>query len=161
LVVITQLELKRLLHYDAVTGLFTWLVRSSTRTHVGDIAGTQVNGYVRIRIGGVLYQASRLAWLWMTSSWPVDEIDHRNTIKDDNRWGNLREGSHSFNMQNMRKARSNSCTGFLGVSLHYKRFKARLWFEGKQHYLGTHATPELAHAAYVVAKRQLHLGGTL
>ncbi|WP_443082772.1 HNH endonuclease [Variovorax sp. PAMC 28711] len=26
----------------------------------------------------------------MTGSWPVSTIDHRNGIKDDNRWDNLR-----------------------------------------------------------------------
>ncbi|CCV12890.1 Pathogenesis-related transcriptional factor and ERF protein (fragment) [Mesorhizobium sp. STM 4661] len=54
---ITHAELLERLHYDPLTGLFTWLV-SSRPGWVGKIAGSQHSqGYWHIRIRGHLYLA--------------------------------------------------------------------------------------------------------
>jgi len=158
---LTHEKLKELLHYDSTTGLFTWRVPTTGRTKIGDVAGTHVNGYVRISISGILYVAHRLAWLYITGRWPADQIDHRNTIRDDNRFENLREANNIFNAQNVRKSHSNSRTGFLGVVPHGKRFEARIRVNGKKTYIGIFKTPEQANSAYIAAKRELHPGCTL
>ena len=66
-------------------------------------------------------------------------------------------------MENQRRARGNSRTGLLGVTadLRSGRFAANIKAAGRRHYIGSFATPEEAHAAYVAAKRQLHEFGTL
>jgi len=159
---ITQIELKKILHYDPEEGVFTWLVRTTNSIHVGDIAGTlQHAGYVRIKIFGVLYGAHQLAWLYMVGMWPVDEIDHHDTIRNNNRWKNLRPATHAINMQNQRKAHCDNKTGFQGVSPNGKGFQAGIHANEKKHYLGTYSTPQEAHAVYLDAKRKMHPGCTL
>jgi hypothetical protein len=69
------------------------------------------------------YCAHRMAWLLMTGSWPADEIDHINHVKDDNRWGNLREATHQQNMKNQKMSRLN-VSGYTGVSWHRGK---KLW----------------------------------
>lgn len=158
---LTVQELKRLLHYEPATGIFTWLVRAARRIHLGDRAGTPSGfGYVQITIDGIHYYAHRLAWVYMTGVWPI-ETDHRNGERDDNRWKNLREVTHAINQQNQRKARSNNQVGFLGVSPREKQFRAQITIDGKNLSLGVHVTPEQAHVAYIVAKRLLHPGCTI
>jgi hypothetical protein len=73
---LTVTRLREVLHYDPITGIFTWLV--SLSNHVGKVAGSlDGTGRVRIRVDGREYGAHRLAWLYMTGNWPVNEIDHR------------------------------------------------------------------------------------
>lgn len=97
---ITQSELKTLLHYCPETGLFTWLV-SAGGARISSTAGTLCNdGYVQIQIAGIQYRAHRLAFLYMEGEFPPVIVDHMNRITDDNRWDNLRHSTHAENQQN-------------------------------------------------------------
>lgn len=93
---------RHLLHYDPLTGVWSWmnpLPRSKMKR--GDVAGRIMsNGRRQIRVAGCFFYSSRLAWLYMTGKWPEDQIDHKNRIKDDDRWENLREASQSQNSFN-------------------------------------------------------------
>lgn len=102
-------------------------------------------------------------WLIVHGTLPEDEIDHVNGIKDDNRMENLRTVDHQTNMQNLRKALSTNKLGLLGVQARCdgKKWCARIIANGAQHHLGSFDTPELAHEAYLAAKRRLHDGCTL
>lgn len=158
----TLARLKEVLEYDQDTGVFIWRVRTSNRIKVGSVAGNLSHGYIEISVDGVSFRAHVLAWLWMTGHFPPVEIDHRNTIKSDNRWENLREATHAFNAQNMRSAHKDNKAGLLGVEeTKYGRFEARISVDGRRLYLGAFETADLAHAEYVKAKRELHPGGTL
>ena len=97
---LTQKELKELLHYNPDTGVFTWLV-SRGRNKAGNVAGhvSKTSGYVEIRLCKKLFKAHRLAWLYMTGEWP-EITDHINLVKDDNRWVNLREATPRQNLYN-------------------------------------------------------------
>ena len=97
---ITQEELKEILHYNPITGIFTSLVtRSNVR--MGDILGGRLSiGYLRIRINYVYYYLHRLAFLYMEGYMPI-EVDHKNRIRDDNHWDNLCDGTHLHNMHNL------------------------------------------------------------
>ena len=155
-----QFELRALLHYDEVTGIFTRLVPRGNRTD-GAVAGSaHHSGYLSIYVLGRSYQAHRLAWFWMTGRWP-SEVDHRNGIKSDNKWANLREVDRSANNQNKRRAQRNNRTGLLGVGKDRGGYRARIWLGGKNKHLGTFASADAAHSAYLRAKRQLHIGNTL
>lgn len=100
---ITQEELKRLLHYDPFTGHFTWLVSKSNRRPVGSRAGSVEhrhtrNPFVFIRINGRRYRAHILAYLYMTGRWPVPEAraphDDGNSVN--NAWSNIKDFYESF-----------------------------------------------------------------
>ncbi len=173
---LTADRLRELLRYDPETGVFTWLDRPESdfatrhgwRIYQGQFAGTvagtpDLKGYVLIRVLGTYYKAHRLAWLYMTGAWPEQHIDHKNGVKNDNRFANLRDVGRATNMENQRRASSRNSTGLLGVSPHRKtgKFCAFIKANGANRYLGLYPTPELAHAAYVEAKRQLHEGCTL
>lgn len=161
---ITQELLRELLHYDPVTGAFVW-VKARRNARPGDDAGhCEPRGYRYISLLNHPFAAHRLAFLYMTGYWPSGIVDHCNGVKSDNRWRNLRDTTGTVNAQNVRAATKRNQLGLLGVippQGSRRRFKASIQKEGRQHHLGYHDTPELAHAAYVAAKRQLHEGGTL
>jgi hypothetical protein len=81
--------------------------------------------------------------------------------KLNNAIANLRDVSPKVNKQNSRKAMIDSISGCLGVSQSKKRWKASIRVDGRSLYLGSFDTAELAHAAYVCAKRRLHEGCTI
>lgn len=83
-------------------------------------------------------------------------VDHVNGDGLDNRRSNLRPATHGQNMANKRRYRNNT-SGFKGVTWHgqRERWQARLWSDGKQHYLGLHDTAEAAARAYDEAASSL------
>ena len=109
---ISQHYLRSLLHYNAVTGVFTWVV-DHARNKAGDVAKSLSNGYIRIAINGVGYSAHRLAFIYMLDYEP-DIVDHVNRIRHDNSWMNLRESNVSSNTLNSSYSRSS--TGIRGIS---------------------------------------------
>ena len=156
---LTQERLKELLHYDPETGIFKWLVRVP-RSHivVGDVAGSIcARGYHSIMIYGKQYRSSRLAWLYMTGTFPVNSIDHRNRCKTDDRFANLREATSSANAQNANISARNK-TGFSGVSWNKNcnKWQAYIMSAGKHRYLGVFNDISVAGAAYADAKKRLH-----
>ena len=156
---LTQKKLKELLHYDAETGVFTWKVfRGGGAAKVGDAAGWETDlGYKKICLFRKHYAAHRLAWLYMTGKWPTDEIDHKNGIRDDNRFCNLRESDRATNMQNQCRAQaSNKSSGVLGAYKWGNKYIAKINARNKVYYLGLFDTAELANDAYMQAKRRLH-----
>jgi hypothetical protein len=101
-----QSDLRRILAYDPDTGDFRWRLRSDrdhswNMRHVGGLAGSTLPiGYRYVNIRKKLLLAHRLAWLWMTGQWPVDQIDHINGDRVDNRWCNLRLATQKQNSAN-------------------------------------------------------------
>lgn len=159
---ITQERLKELLHYDSGTGVFTWRVRRGGGATAGAKAGaTDTYGYAQITVDRHLYLAHQIAWLYMTGFWPRFEIDHRNRVRNDNAWSNLRPADRLLNTQNRTKPNTKNSTGLLGVSRYRtSEFSARITVNGKQRFLGVYSSAEQAHAVYLAAKRELHPGST-
>ena len=156
-------RLAEFLSYDCDTGIFTWKKRPP-RSRIKPKVGTvHRNGYICIRILGKRYYAHRLAWLLHHGTWPDQEVDHMNGVRTDNRICNLRLLPSGLNVQNMRRPSKRSTTGLLGVSVCKKNgtFRAHIGVNGKTLALGYYKTPELAHEAYVLAKRELHSPCTL
>jgi len=171
---LTQERVREILHYDYVTGVFTRIGVTGTRTDmVGRVAGHQAarNGYIKIQLDGKLYSAHRVVWLYHYGFWPNSILDHINGVTWDNRLVNLREVSDAGSAQNVHAASKNSKTGFLGVRAVFSkakvrakvetRFSAQIGLNRKCIYLGVFKTPEEAHEAYVKAKRKLHPTCTL
>jgi HNH endonuclease len=148
-------ELKKLINYNPETGKFIWLV-NNRRAKIGNLAGSyNAGGYLVIKLYSKHYQASNIAWFYMTGEWPENEIDHKNNITDDNRFINLRKATHNQNCKN-RKLNINNTTGFKGVSKRNKRFRSKICVNGVQINLGTFDTLDEAHSAYVKAANLHH-----
>lgn len=151
-------------NYDAATGIFT---RARPARHLPSgsvVTGTPSHGYIRIWIDGKQIAAHRLAWLHMTGIWPSGDIDHIDGDRANNAWENLRQVDRSTNLENIHGAKShNRSTGLLGAyhSPTPGRFVSRIQVKGKSKSLGSFGSAEEAHAAYLVAKRELHSGNTL
>jgi len=116
-----------------------------------------------IGIDGRMYLAHRLAWFYVHGVWPKHQIDHINGYALDNRISNLREANNSQNHQNLKRARKdNKSSRLLGVSKNYAgRWRARIYFEGKEISLGTFSSAIKAYRAYLIAKKKFHPYGTL
>jgi hypothetical protein len=154
-------ELKERLAYDPETGALTWIkVRASTL--LGKEAKClDVAGYIQVNLPGAVLKGHRIAWAIHYGEWPKGQIDHINGVRNDNRIANLRDVSNQINCQNQRNGVRPNKTGFIGVHLNGGKYRAKIWLNGKQIYLGGFDTPEEAHAAYVAKKRELHEGNVL
>jgi hypothetical protein len=143
-----QTYLKSILEYNPDTGLWKWIIRKCG-VAFGSRAGLKVKGRHRtIGINRVHYRSARLAWLYMTGEFPITDVDHKNRIRDDDRWCNLRLATFSQNVVNStRKARDLP----RGVVHHGKNYQAQTSINNKHCYLGTFKTPEEAHEAYLKA----------
>ena len=145
---ITQSRLKELLHYDPVTGVFTWKYREGARStwntrFAGKRAGSigrssSIHGYNRreIRLEGRLYKEHRLAFLYMEGWLPV-QVDHNNRDATDNRWCNLVPSDYKSNGRNQSLPR-NSTSGVCGVYWNKgcQKWQAHARVNGKLNYLG-------------------------
>jgi hypothetical protein len=146
---LTQSELKSLLHYCPSTGVFTWLV-SRGKAKSGSVACSfDKDGYIQIVIKHVRYRAHRLAWFYVHGTFPPKFIDHINSNRSDNRICNLRLATNSENLCN-RGMQSDNKSGFKGVSWQKDRKKwvAQCKVNSKKYNLGRFDTAEEASLAY-------------
>ena len=148
---LTWSKLRDILSYNKDTGEFVLL-------KTGDaISGTDNGkGYVYISIDGKKYYLHRLAWFYVKGRWPI-EIDHKDGVRANNVWANLRECSRTGNLQNLHVVRNPS--KLMGVSYckRWKCYKAQIGINNRQKWLGYFETAELAHDAYLKAKTVYHL----
>ena len=154
--------LKNFFCYDPESGVFTRRKKWG-RQNVGDPVGSiSPQGYVQVGVGGRTYGAHRLAWLYVTGSFPDGEIDHINRNRSDNRFKNLRAVTRSENLMNT-IAKQTSKSGVKGVSLRSlrkgkrpkKMWRADFSFNKKRFYLGNFYTLEAASEA--IEKKRLEL----
>jgi len=134
---LTQDRLKELLTYNPDNGHFVWR-ESRGNISAGYRAGSIERGYEIIGIDRKPYRAHRLAWLYVYGEFPIQEIDHINHDRADNRIDNLRCVDRAENAKNKRIADS-SYSGVSGVSWYknIRRWVARIKVNGKDVYLGT------------------------
>lgn len=111
---ITSARLRELLSYDTDSGAFSW---NSSKKKGQSVGFSMPNGYRGVALDGRIYLCHRLAWLWVTGSHPVAQIDHINGRRTDNRFCNLRAATCSQNRHNV-GLRVNNKSGLKGVSWH-------------------------------------------
>lgn len=150
--------IKSMFTYDTETGQIFWS-DFQTSAFRGKPAGTiDAHGYIVLTLKRKKFKAHRIAWLLVYGKWPNGEIDHIDGNKLNNKIENLREASSQLNKWNHVKAQENSGTGFRGVCKHRDKFMADIKVNGKKVYLGLFDTPEMAHQAYIEAKKIYHPG---
>ncbi len=160
-------EVRANFSYNKKTGFFTWRVQKRSRgglTKIGQRVGCLTsNGYLRTTLYGKCYSVHRLIWLYVTGSWTKQDIDHKNGIKDDNRWLNLREAPRSINQENFRKAFVTNKSKLIGAwrSSNGRRWRSIIQVKRKRIFLGYFDSAMEAHLAYIAAKRRLHEGCTI
>ena len=146
---LTVERLKSLVRYEPETGKFLSL-QSNNQWPAGREIGTLYpTGYRRAGIDGHTYMTHRLAWLYMTGSWPKERIDHKDGNRANNRWNNLRAANDKQNRANSGISRNNKL-GIKGVRLHETgRYHARISISRDYvKHLGLFDTAEEAAAAY-------------
>ncbi|MCI1143157.1 HNH endonuclease [Sphingomonas sp. WKB10] len=117
----------------------------------GEIAGAlQSLGYRQIMVDGQRLLSGRLAWFYMTGSWPAHEIDHANGQRDDDRFSNLREATRSENNRNRRASGRSLIKGAFWVARQQK-WRASIKRDGRTVNLGMFDTAEAAGAEYARA----------
>lgn len=141
---------RSLLIYDRETGEVTWAADAdeslfkSKRSYgvwfakcAGKPAGFVVRnerGYRRmvICIQGKRCYLHKIIWLHVTGRLPDGEIDHIDRDATNNKWANLREGTHGDNTKN-RSLASNNVSGHSGVSWSNskQRWVARVKVDGR------------------------------
>lgn len=167
---LTADRLRSLLIYDPERGTFTRRDRPDStfankdqakawRRHwLGAPAGSLTDrGYVTIRVDGASYRAHRLAWLYMTGSWPLHEIDHRDGDRSNNSFENLRDIPGAGNRQNT-KRQANNTSGFTGVvwAKNVERWHAKIKINRRTISLGYFETRDAAYRAYLAGKAKHH-----
>lgn len=155
---ISHFELRRLLHYDADTGVFTWKLDVNSRARAGQVAGNlEKSGYVRIRINKVVYSAHRLAWFYHYGTWPKDRIDHKDGNESNNSILNLRVASNSQNMRNASAPSSNK-SGVRGVywNKSLEKWHAQIQIHGKKFHIGYFDSISAAKEARALAAIKKH-----
>lgn len=171
---LTAETLRALLAYNPETGEFQWRTRpvraNSARQdkvwnarYAGRRAGCRRRvrnselHYRCIRVFDRLYQAHRLAWLYMSGAWPEHHIDHIDGNGENNAWVNLRQSTNAQNLWN-RGAQANNTTGYKGVVKDRRRgrFYAQLRSGGKNIFLGSYETAQEAYTAYCLAVTDRH-----
>jgi hypothetical protein len=148
---LTAAQVRELLSYNPRTGVFHWKV-SAGRAKCGKAAGGRDRrGVHRVRIDGQLYQASRLAWLYVTGRWPKHEITCINGDRSDIRRVNLQETTHS---QRRAFAPARSKLGVKGVWItRHGKYVAEIRIARQKKYLGCFDTLEEANTAYAKAAK--------
>ena len=155
---LTQSELKSVMYYDQVGGVFYWRKPTSSKIKPWTKAGTpDANGYISIRLHKKFYKAHRLAWLYVHGEMPNGEIDHIDHEHANNTIENLRVVTRKQKAENTRVHKDN-VSGFKGVTFDKRRHNwfARIMHDRVVHNLGAFDNPEKAAEAYKIAAKQLH-----
>ena len=136
-------EFNRRFSYCPDTGILTRLKTQKP-------SGTRnKSGYITIHCLRKNFYAHRVAWYLTHGEFPNGIIDHINGDKADNRLINLRVADFAMNGHNR-------VVSGVTKPKHTKKWVASITVNYKRKHLGYFDTPELAHQAYVEAKKVYH-----
>ncbi len=151
-------RLLEILIYDQTSGIIAWRISPRASVRSGTVAGRiTTRGYRQITIDRRSYSAHRLAWFYVNGEWPVDELDHINGNKLDNRIDNLRPATRAQNIVT-EGVRKNNTSGFKGITWEPQNrlWRARIGNGERRVNLGRFKRIEDAYAAYCVAAKAMH-----
>ncbi len=140
--------------YVPETGTLMWKVRGPGRTVGKPLGSKNWDGYVAVKVAGTFYYIHRLAWFYTHGEWPEIAIDHIDGNRSNNAISNLRLATHSQNAA--RKKTKRHVAPARGVMPQGPGFVARIYMNGKRHYLGYFKTVAAASAAYEAKAKEIH-----
>lgn len=156
---LTQKELKEDILYNKKTGDWRW--RKSKEGRMLEYTAGHVNktGKRVICINGLSYTASRLAFLYVTGSFPKGAVRHKNGHKDDDSWKNLQD----VKIEDIPKRRKLDIRNSSGVTGVYYisasgNYRASITVDGKRIELGVFAKKHDAVKARKRANRKYGFG---
>lgn len=160
MMLLSQEYLKSILDYNPISGLFVWRSRVNDKrfnaNFAGKVAGVLTKqGYIEIKISDKIYRSHRLAFLFITGEHPIDEIDHRDGNKSNNRFDNLRQANKIQNGQNRRKYKNNT-SGYKGIRKNGTKWAATIKINKIDKFLGNFNCPTAAHFSYCKAAKKYH-----
>lgn len=169
IVELTQAVAHEVFDYDPVSGELYWkqeiphkyfskpYYAEMVNTRQAGTPAANINkstGYKQVVFQGKLLQVHRVIWLMHTGKWPVEQLDHIDRVRTNNRLGNLREATHAQNMLN----RSDNKSGH--PNIFYREGRPKAWRVTRKHAGKTltqrafQSLPEAMH--YRDATRALH-----
>lgn len=168
---IKQCALKDLLDYSPETGIFTWRDEEHVhRAFRGKLAGClHHGGYRIICVNGQIYQANRLAWIYMHGDMKnnYDVVRHKNGNLQDNRIENL-ELAPAVKLQYVNGQRRTSTAVKKAPTISNKdlmyrcskiqvgrcdfKFMSSYMVDGKRVYVGSFETGREAYKAFIKSK---------
>lgn len=156
---LTKERLQEIFIYEPDTGLFL-RNKKFGKYGIGEPMGRlRKDGYMDLLIDSRRYYLHRLAWLWMTGSFPSDgmQIDHIDRNRSNNIFHNLRVVTPSDNQLN-RHDRIYDDGKMIGA----RRTEGGRWFSriqmyGRDVWLGTFDTQEEAFFAWKKAKEAYYM----
>lgn len=154
---ISHERLLELINYDPETGLVISKYTNFNKTRVkGEVLGClqKTTGYLIFNLERKLYTAHTIAWFYMTKEWPDRNVDHKDRVKTNNRWDNLRLATPGQNQGNGKWPVG--ITGYTGAHPYKSQFRAVIKFKGIAYTLGKYDTPQEAHEVYKKKHIELH-----
>lgn len=146
-------EFRAAFSYNPGTGEITRISGQRGGRVVGSVGH---GGYLYLSHKDRGYLAHRVAWALHTGAWPIGQIDHRDGVTTNNRWGNIRDVTAAVNSQNKCRAYRNNQSKVQGATpMSTGEFMSRIFRNGRRIFLGVHPTAEAAGAAYQAAKMAL------
>ena len=96
-------KVKEKLSYCEITGIFTRKTNHGKRKIGDKMNSLSKFGYIQISVNNKTYTAQRLAWFYVNETWPLEDIDHIDRNKLNNKISNLRILTRSENLKNRPK----------------------------------------------------------
>jgi len=130
--------------YDPKNGFITDINRNKI------VKSKNAGGYLTLHFKGKNYYVHRMGWALTHNYFPNSAIDHINGNRADNRICNLRLVTSSENAHNRRNT-----MGYTKPK-QTKKWSASIVVNKKRKHLGYFDTKEMAHFAYLEAKKIYH-----
>lgn len=137
-----------------VQDLFYYIDGHLIRKRTGKKSGGSPNsrGYGTVKVGNKHYLAHRLVFLFVHGYLP-DVLDHRDGNKLNNNVVNLRPATAQQNHRNT-PVRKHSTSGVTGVNKHKGKWRAYIYVDSTQIYLGRFLVKDLAIEARRIAEEK-------
>jgi hypothetical protein len=156
---LTHAQLLNLIIYIPEAGRLFWRANGPEAGHLQAGDGTRKREpRWRVTLDGHNYSRAKVAWFYMTGTWPTHDVDHRDTDSLNDKWVNLRAATRSQQQANTRCYKSNKF-GLKGVhrrETKIRPYRAMIQKDGHRISLGAFETEAAAFAAYTAAATQLH-----